>query len=347
MSGLVALEDCIMQKDMPITVGSKILDGFVSPVNATIVNRLMDSGYEIAGKTAMDEFCVPSFFDESGEALDAIQVVSEGRAQYALSNDVFGKYRKQAAENGCCYIRPTYGTVSRFGLVQSVSSMDQIGVVCKNLSDGFALLSKIAGRDSKDGAMFSEENYSYAASVKDIRVGVPKSLSDFGLAENFRTVDIELEYFDVYRQVMYILCCAELGNNISRYDGIKFGYRAPDFRGINDLYTKTRSEGFGANVKLAAIMGAMVLSQDWYTPYYEKAMKIRRLIKESLRFDDYDVIAMPCQISENPYENLSLFAPAALAGLPSVSFPHNGKGIQLIANVKREDLLLSAWEVCK
>ncbi|MBP7176133.1 MAG: hypothetical protein KBA53_07965 [Thermoclostridium sp.] len=353
----VALEDSIMLKDQLVTAGSKILEGFISPFSATVADRLVDNLYPIAGKTTMDEFGIPSIAADQKTVPGAIQAVANGATEYALCNDIFGRYRRQAAENGCCYIHPTYGTVSRFGLIPMVSSMDQIGVVCKNLPDGFTLLSHIAGKDPKDGAMFTEEHYSYTSAHQKIRVGIPGAVIQMAdpshreaiesFTAKFQTVDMTLEYFDSYKQVMYILSCAEISNNINRYDGIKFGYRTPSFKGINDLYIKTRSEGFGIDTKLTALMGAMVLSQDQYVPWYEKAMKIRRLIIESLRFDAYDIIVLPCKISEDPYENLSLYALPTLAGLPSVSFTVNGHGIQLIANVKREDLLLSAWEVCK
>ena len=352
----VAMEDSIMQKDKPVTAGSKILDNFMSPFDATVVSRLLGSKYDFAGKTTMDEFGIFHLAGKQSEILGAVKAVADGVSGYALCNDLFGRYRRQAAENACCYIHPTYGTVSRFGLIPLASSMDQIGVVCKNLPDGFALLTQIAGKDPHDGAMFPEEKFCYASVNKDIRIGIPKSIVQKAEAPNreavenfagkFQATDIELEHFEVYKQVMYILSCAEISHNINRYDGVKFGYRAPSFRGVNDLYIKTRSESFGFDVKLSAIMGAMVLSQNQYVPYYEKAMKIRRLIKESLRFDSYDIIVLPCTISEDPYENLSLYALPALAGLPVVSFMHNGHGIQLIANVKSESLLLSAWEVC-
>ena len=156
--------------------------------------------------------------------------------------------------------------------------------------------------------------------------------------KEFSSTDIDLEYFDLYSQVMYILSSAEISNNLSRYDGIKFGYRASGYTDIDDLYTKTRSEGFGLDAKLTAIMGAVVLSKDHYGPYYEKAMKIRRLIKESINFDTYKVIVLPCRISDDPYENLASIH-LLLAGLLSVSFSYKGHGIQLVAGVKKENLL--------
>ena len=351
----VALRDDIMRKGSPATAGSKILENFISPFDATVVTRLLDNGIVIAGKTKMNEFGIDRISADSPDDIsESIKVVADNVAAFCLCNDVFGKSRRQAAEQGVFYIHPTYGTVSRFGLIPLVSSMDQIGVACKNLSDGFKLLSAIAGNDVNDGAMFPEKNYSYAGANKKITLGVPSSVikranenvqnSIRGFAEKFNSVEIELDYFDAYKQTMYILCCAEISNNINRYDGIKFGYRASGYRGLNDLYVNTRTESFGLETKLAAVMGSMVLSQDQYVPYYEKAMKVRRLIKESLRFDEYDVIALPTAIGENPYENLSLFAFAPLAGLPSISFSYQGEGIQLIANAKNENALITAWE---
>lgn len=353
----IVLEDSIMQENKPVTAGSKILDKFVSPLTATVVNKLLDHGNTIVGKAKMNEFGIPNFFiDGSIEIPEAIKAVSDDIADYALCNDVFGQYRQKATEAGCCYIHPTYGTVSRFGLIPLVSSMDQIGVVCKSIPEGFKLLSQIAGSDGHDGAMFPEKSYDYANTKPSITLGIPEAIvskadqetqnaiKDF--AGIFNTVCMDLEYFDVHKQVMMILSSAEISNNISRYDGIKFGYRASGYKTLDDLYIKTRTEGLGLETKLAAIMGAMVLSQNQYAPYYEKAMKIRRLIKESLQFSEYDIIVLPGSISEDSYENLSLYALPNLAGLPCVSFAYKGQCIQLIANVKNEKILSSVWEVC-
>jgi len=333
---MIVLDDNIMQKGKPATAGSKILQNFISPFDAAVVERLQTHQYQVTERTTPDEFGIFPF-DDSEKILDAAKAVADGSAGYALCNDVFGRYRQQAAENDCCYIHPTYGTVSRFGLIPTACSMDRTGVLCKNMTDGFKLLSQIAGKDSRDGAMFPEENYNYAPQDKKLTIGLPANCEILNsLTKKFETVAIELEYFNVYKQVMHILSFAEISNNINRYDGIKFGYRAEDYKGIGDLYVKTRAEGFGLNGKLVSIMGAMVL--DNYEVYYEKAMKIRRLVKKSLKFDTYDIIALPCEFEAS--------ALTALAGLPSVSFNYNEQGIQLIANVKDEHLLLSAWERC-
>ncbi|MDD4772736.1 MAG: amidase family protein [Eubacteriales bacterium] len=353
----VVLEDVIMQKGMTATAGSKILENFISPFSAAAADRLTDNGYVIAGRTKTVEFGIEDFFDDdNGEVPGAISAVAEGSAGYALCNDLFGRYRRTAPGSDCCYIHPTYGTVSRYGLIPLASSMDRIGVVCKSLPGGFELLSLIAGKDPNDGAMFPEERYNYAAPGKAPVMGVPEQViaradaetreAIHDLAGRFNAVNIDLEHFDLYKQVMYILSCAEIANNISRYDGIKYGYRASDYRDIDELYVKTRSEGFGRGTKLTAIMGAMVLSQRNYAPYYEKAMKLRRKIKESVRFDTYDIIVLPCAIEGDRYDNLSLWALSGLAGLPSVTFSYKGRGVQLIAGMKNEGMLLKAGEVC-
>jgi len=334
-----------MQKDEPVTAGSKILNGFKSPITATVVERLLASGYKIAGRAETSEFGI------SGENLGAVKTLESGAAEYALCNDIFGNYRKQAPMSNLCYIHPTYGTVSRYGLVQTAASMAQIGVLCKNVTDGLTLLSKIAGHDPKDGAMFGEASYSYDKPADGIRIGIPAAVTAKAdesaryaineLAGKFQQTSVELDYFDVYSQVMCILSSAEISNNISRYDGIKYGNRAAEYRGIEDLYVKTRTEAFGIDAKQAAIMGCLVLSQDYYEKYYDKAMRIRRLIKESSRFDDYDIIALPCNING---DNNALFALAALAGLPACSFSYNGQGVQLIANARHEHLFKAVWE---
>ena len=215
--------------------------------------------------------------------------------------------------------------------------MDQIGIVCQDPKEGFSLLERIAGFDENDGAMFPDKSYLYKADSKEIRWALPdnpdKTAESFIGKAGLKAVCFTETYAEVYDQVLQILAYAEISNNISRYDGIKFGYRASGYRNLDGLYSKTRTEGFGPEAKLAAVMGCIALSKDYYEMYYDKAMRIRRLIKESLRFDTYDVIAASVQ---SPL--------AVLAGLPSLAFPHEGKGIQLIADVKKENVLLRAWE---
>ena len=299
---MVYLGDSIMQKGVPATAGSKMLENFIAPFDATVVTRLQENGVPLSGRVALPEFG----WGSPGPLPDDAVI---------LCNDVFGGARAQAAAQGLCYIRPTYGTVSRYGLIQTVSSMDQIGAVCKDPAEGLGILAAIAGNDEKDGAMFPERRYTYAK--PDALPGITKE---------------EPAYADLYRQVFFILACAELCGNISRYDGIKYGYRALEYKGLDELYTKTRTEAFTLEIKGAAVMGCMFLSQDYYSKYYEKAMKIRRLIKESLRFDEYDVLRLP---ADSPLPQL--------AGLPSLTFGD----AQLVANVKNEGALLAAWEAAQ
>jgi aspartyl-tRNA(Asn)/glutamyl-tRNA(Gln) amidotransferase subunit A len=220
-----------------------------------------------------------------------------------------------AASQGLCYIRPTYGTVSRYGLIPAACSMDQIGVVCEEPGQGLALLKKIAGHDSRDGAMFPEKAYDYAEKRENIKAA--------------RYEDIANECTELAEPVFAILAYGEISCNISRYDGIKFGYRAPEFKGLEDLYLKTRTSGFGKEAKLAAIAGSLVLSSAHYREYYDKALKIRRLIRESLSFEGYGALRVPVG---SPL--------AALCGLPSLSFG----GYEYLARPKDESALLAVWE---
>jgi Asp-tRNA(Asn)/Glu-tRNA(Gln) amidotransferase A subunit family amidase len=227
-------------------------------------------------------------------------------SDFVFCNDYTGAISLDAALRGQYYIHPTYGTVSRYGLIPSVSSMDQIGIVCKTPEDGFKALKIIKGYDPKDGVMLPEP---------------PRSADSPKLSPTLSFNPTA--YSDVYTQIMQILCCAELSNNISRYDGIKFGYRAKEYNNLHELYTKSRTEAFGADVKLAAILGAMVLSHENYMQYYDKAMRIRRLIKESLEFDKYDVIVTKCPLISR------------LCGLPSLTTPEH----TYIANAGCDELL--------
>jgi len=346
----------IMRRGWSAKAGSKILENFISPFDATVVSRLLENGISISGISAMNEFGLPSFMSGASEDIfDAVKTVAEGNASFALCNDVFGTYRAQAPELGVCYLHPTYGTVSRYGLIPLACSMDQIGIACKTPADCFEVLSVISGNDPKDGAMFPEKHYAYQKLEMKLTAGIPANVLGrmersarenlVGFSSVFNTSDIELKHFDVYKQVMYILSCAEIASNLMRYDGIKFGYRASGYKSLNELYTSTRTEALGLEAKLTAILGFMVLSKENYSPFYEKAMKIRRLIKEFLPFTECDIIVLPTRISSDPYENLSLYALAPLAGLPSISFSFKGYGIQLVAGVKKESVLLTALEM--
>jgi aspartyl-tRNA(Asn)/glutamyl-tRNA(Gln) amidotransferase subunit A len=293
---MIYLDDSIMRKGMPATAGSRILEGFKAPFDAEIITRL-DGGFE---SVALGEF--------------GLEPPPEDLPAPLFCNDIFGHVRRQAAKRGLCYIRPAYGTVSRYGLIPAACSMDQIGVFCESPEQGFELLSKIAGHDPKDGAMLPQKSYSYTK---------PESFKGIRKAEG-------LPYSDVCAQVLQILAYAEISNNVSRYDGIKFGRRAAGFKGLNDLYLKTRTTYFGEETKLALIIGSWALSSGQYAEIYEKAMKVRRLIKESLKFESYDAL------EAEPGSPL-----AVLSGLPSLVWG----GAEYVA--RTENALLGAWEAVR
>ena len=351
------LEDSIMHKGRPVTAGSKILEKFISPIDAEVVTRLEAAGVTILGKTKMDEFGAAGLFaDAQKQPSGAVSLVASGIAAFALCNDYTGTLRHQSAAQGVCYIHPTYGTVSRYGLIPAVSSMDQIGIVCKAPEDGLRALTLIAGHDPRDGAMFSTAQEAKEKSEErgEPVIGIPENVMaktrDKSAVEEFvkgfSTVGIELKYFDIFAQIMQILCCAELSNNISRYDGIKYGYRTDKYSDMQELYTGSRTEAFGPDVKLASLIGAMVLSQDNYARYYDKAMRIRRLIKESLEFDKYDAIIMPAS-EDKPGSMLAMHALPQLCGLPSVTVSHKNSGVSLIADAKCENVLFSLLDKAK
>lgn len=310
-----------MQKGKPATAGSKMLADFISPIDATVAERLESAGIDITGRARMDEFGLRGLLSGSEcqslnaqdgaltgavDVFEAMGSLTGGKPDLIFCNDFNGSLSHAAAAQGVYYIHPTYGTVSRYGLIPAVSSMDQIGVACRTPENGFRALRIIAGYDPKDGAMIPE---------KVTGKNVPANL----ICET----GFESGYSGLYAQVTQILSCAELSNNISRYDGIKYGYRAKEYNSLQELYTKSRTEAFGPELKLAAILGTMVLSQENYKRYYDKAMRMRRVIKESLDFDNYDVIVTQCPLLSR------------LCGLPSLTTPER----VYIADAGREDIL--------
>ena len=386
----VAVEDGIMLKSVICTAGSEILNNFTSPLTATVADKLADAGYAIAGTVQMDEFWLDRVTSDKEEIKSgAVEAVAAGETSFALGNDLSGKLRRQAAQADLCYLHPTYGTVSRFGLVAAAASMDQIGVVAKTPDKAFELLGVIAGHDNRDGAMFPETSYTYSPTgegkilvpdklwekaPQEDRTAMAAFVAKLGVQSGFESYtkpnsDLEsgrvcLPYFEHYAAVQYILACAEISNNISRFDGIKFGHRAENFRGLDELYSKSRTEGFALEAKLCALLGCLVLSEEYYTPYYDKSMRMRRLIRDSLlhllrsenpRSDSsknsdkllggYNLMLLPARLEGTPFEQSAVYAAATLAGLPALSFSYEGGILQLIAAPKCENTLYSAWEV--
>ena len=305
-----AFQNSIMQKGQPATADSLMLEGFIAPLTATVIARLESAGVQMTSRIKAGEFGVSGLFVTGDGALSH-------DVDFALCNDYTGAISRAAALQGLYYIHPTYGTVSRFGLIPSVTSMDQIGVLCRDPEIGFEVLQIISEYDSKDG-MMSSGNFenNKAANEQPLRIKGDTNNPETCFDPCFPCL-----------QIMQILCCAELSNNISRYDGIKFGHRSKEYNGLQELYTKSRTEVFGDDVKLAAIIGAMVLSQENYTRYYEKAMKIRRVIKDSFEFEKYDVIATCCPTLSR------------LCGYPALTTPE----CTYIADIRREDALRAVY----
>ncbi|MCL2030865.1 MAG: amidase family protein [Oscillospiraceae bacterium] len=313
----VFLEDSILRKGLPATAGSKILQGFKAPFDAAVAERLTGAGYALRSEPPGTEFGIAP---PAPVPSPVVTAVAEGRADLALCNDFSGAAGDQAAALGLYTIRPTYGTVSRYGLIPSVCSMDAVSVVCRDLRQGFALLEVIAGHDERDGVSEPEPSYRYAPSEEPLKTAAVSRET--------------LPMADAGPAVMDILVCAELSGNLSRYDGLRFGYRSPDFKGLEELYLKTRTEGFSPETKLSLVVGAMVLSEGWYEKRYHKAMQIRRMLRDGIDalLMKYDVLSAPAWA-------------APLCGLPSVTLPGAAPpAARLVAARKRENALYAAAE---
>ncbi len=363
------LEDSIMVKDEVSSGGSKILYNFTAPFGATVVERAESAGVAIVGRVSMPEFGFPSLF-ETAPKPDALTNTGAGKPPI-LCNDYAGQYRRLAPAAGLSYLLPTYGTVSRFGLIAAVSSMDQIGVLGGSVEDAIGALSVIAGYDPKDGTSRPEASGAYEMLQKALAVGLPETLSGLRVAvlktaaDKLNAQDAgafagvasqlaqkgalvspwELPLLDILPQTWLLLSSAELSNNISRFDGIKFGYRTENFRTLSDVYVMSRSETFGYDTKTACILGSMALSEGCYEKYYVKAMQLRRLLANELNalWETADVLLLPATFGADvtAYDDLSLTAIASLAGCPSLSLSCAGVGIQLVARPLGERALFS------
>ncbi len=367
----MAVKDNICTKGTKTTCGSKILNNFIPPYNATVIEKLEKAGAVIIGKTNMDEFAMGSTTETSdfgvtnnprntehvpgGSSGGSAAAVAADEAFYALGSDTGGSIRQPSAFCGVTGIKPTYGTVSRYGLVAYASSLDQIGPIARNVSDCAAVLDVISGHDAKDSTSVATEAYEYTSAlvddVKGMKIGIPKGYLGAGLDEEIKksilaaaevfekkgaiVKEFELDAVDFAIPAYYVIASAEASSNLSRYDGMKYGYRTENFEGLQDVYKKTRSEGFGNEVKRRMMIGAFVLSSGYYDAYYNKALKVKAIIKEGFdkAFDEFDVILGPTAPSTAPKLGESLADPLKmylgdiytvsvnLAGLPAISLP--------------------------
>ncbi len=392
----VLIKDNICVKDEDTTCASKILKGFKPPYDATVVKRLKDEGAVLIGKSNMDEFAFGSSCETScygptrnpwdreripgGSSGGSAAAVAADETVLALGSDTGGSIRQPASLCGVVGLKPTYGRVSRYGLIAFASSLDQIGPITKDVQDSAIMLNVIAGHDEMDSTSVDIPVPDYTRSlvkdVKGLRIGVPKeyfvkgldgeveaavrqgieTLKDLGA----RIVDISLPHTEYAVSTYYIIAPAEASSNLARFDGVQYGFRAGDAKDMIDMYIKTRSEGFGNEAKRRILLGTYCLSAGYYDAYYLKAQKVRTKIREDFDnvFAACDLIVTPTsptpafKIGEKTGDPLSMYLsdvytiPANLAGLPAISIPCGFSreglpvGLQILAKPFDEATLL-------
>lgn len=393
----VGIKDNICTEGITTTCASKMLYNFVPPYDATVTKRLKNEGAVILGKLNMDEFAMgssteSSYFKKTKNPYDLTRVpggssggsaasVSADLAPYALGSDTGGSIRQPAAFCGNVGLKPTYGLVSRFGLIAFASSLDQIGSFTKDVTDCAIVLNAIAGYDKMDSTSVDADKTDYTKALglplKGMKVGVPKQYLESGIQTEIReAVENAIKVYEMLGAeceecslplskfalpAYYLISSAEASSNLARFDGIKYGYRAEEYHGLADLYERTRSEGFGEEVKRRIMLGTYALSSGYYDAYYKKAQQVRGLIKRDFAacFEKYDVLLTPTTPT-TAYKFGEKSDPVAMymgdictvavniAGLPAISIPagldKKGMpiGIQLIANSFEERKLLTA-----
>ena len=398
LNGLaVAVKDNICTKGLQTTCGSRILHNYRAQYDATAIGRLNEAGAIIVGKTNMDEFAMGSSNESSafgpvknpwdttrvpgGSSGGSAVAVASGVVRAALGSETGGSVRQPASLCGIVGFKPTYGRISRYGLVAFASSLDNIGIFGQTVKDVADVLGVIAGRDEMDSTSADVPVPDCAATLdKDIagkKIGIPRALFGDGLddevrdaversIDNFRSlgveiVDVELPYAKFGIAVYYIIATAEASSNLARYDGVRYGFRAEETAALREMYSKTREEGFGAEVKRRIMLGTYVLSSGYYDAYYSKAQKVRALVKRDYQkaFASCDAILTPTspsvafKIGEKSDDPLAMYlndvytVSANLAGVPGISIPAGLSadglpiGTQLIGNFWSEPGLLN------
>lgn len=394
----IAIKDNICTKGVRTTCASKMLENFIPPYDASVMKKIEATNAIILGKTNMDEFAMGGstensafFITKNPVNLDKVPGGSSGgsaaavagkMAPISLGSDTGGSIREPASFCGIVGMKPTYGLVSRYGLVAFASSLDQIGPFSKTVRDNAVLLTAIAGHDEMDSTSANVENKDYEKAlvndVKGLKIGVPKEYFGEGINEEVRAslekaiekykelgAEVEecsLPVTEYALPTYYIIACAEASSNLGRYDGIRYGYRTKNFESLKDIYKNSRTEGFGDEVKRRIILGTYVLSSGYYDAYYKKAQKVRTLVKKGFEeaFEKFDVLLTPTvptvafdigSKSKNPLEMYMtdiLTVSINIAGVPAISIPC-GKdssgmpiGMQLIAKHFNEETLYRA-----
>jgi len=396
----IALKEnmCVASKDYPTTCGSKILENFKPPYSATITEKIFAAGAILIGKSNLDEFAMGSSTEHSafkqtknpwdtskvpgGSSGGSAASVSSGTTVVALGSDTGGSIRQPAAFCGVVGMKPTYGVVSRFGLVAFASSLDQIGPFGRTVEDVAITLNVISGHDCKDSTSYHERLPDYTAGlnkgIKGLRVGVIKELAGEGIDSDVReavqkAIDVLKEQGAIVKEVSmpmlkhalpvyYLVATAEASSNLARYDGVKYGHRSSEAPDLLSMYFQTRKEGFGAEVKRRIMLGTYALSSGYYEAYYGKAQQVRRLIKEEFdkEFKNLDILVSPVSpsvafgVGEKTEDPLAMYLsdiatiPANLAGLPGISVPCGfGKGnmpigLQMVAAPLADATILTA-----
>lgn len=393
----IAVKDNICTRGMQTSCGSNILNGYHPQYNATAVEKLNNSGAVIVGKTNMDEFAMGSSNENSaygtvknpwntekvpgGSSGGSAAVVAAGIVRASLGSETGGSVRQPASFCGIVGLKPTYGRISRFGLVAFASSLDQIGIFGQTSKDVADVLSVVSGRDKNDSTSADVAVPNYAATlsndIKGKKIGVPRALFGEGLdgevrnaveksIDNYRNlgaeiVDVELPHAKYGIAVYYILATAEASSNLARFDGVRYGLRAKGAHDLRVMYRETREQGFGAEVKRRIMLGTYVLSSGYYDAYYSKAQKVRALLKRDYAeaFAKCDAILTPTSpttafsIGEKSDDPLAMYlsdiytVSANLAGIPGISVPCGISserlpiGLQLVGKTWSEDLLLN------
>ena len=372
------LKDNICSKGLETTCASRILGGFRPPYDATIVKKLNNAGMIMVGKTNMDEFAMGSTTETSyykttknpwdlqrvpgGSSGGSAAAVAAREVPFTIGSDTGGSIRQPAAYCGVTGLKPTYGAVSRFGLIAYGSSLDQIGPIAPTARDCAAVFDAISGYDEMDSTSMPLEIQALAnieGGVKGMTIGIPKSYFGDGLCDEVRSKiedaikvleseganveEFEFSMLDYAVPAYYIIASAEASSNLSRFDGLKYGFRSENAEGLRDVYLKTRTEGFGSEVKKRIMLGAFALSSGYYDAYYNKALQVKALIKQAFdgAFEKYDMILGPVAPTTAPKIGESLKDPLAmylsdiytvsvnLAGLPGLSLPcgFDGEGM--------------------
>ncbi len=394
----VAVKDNLCTKGMLTTCSSKILGNFVPTYTAEAVLNLQKAGAVVLGKTNMDEFAMGSTTETSafgvtrnpwnrnhvpgGSSGGSCAAVAAQECFYALGSDTGGSIRQPSAFCGVTGLKPTYGTVSRYGLVAYGSSLDQIGPVAKDVADCAAVLEAISSYDKKDSTSLNRADINFTSAlngdVKGMKIGIPRDYlgeglnqevreSVLGAAKTLESLGAIVEEFDLSLveyaiPAYYVIACAEASSNLARFDGVKYGYRSKEYEGLHQMYKKSRSEGFGPEVKRRVMLGSFVLSSGYYDAYYLKALRTKALIKQAFdqAFETYDVILGPTAPTTAPEIGKSLSDPLKmylgdiytvavnLAGLPAMSLPCGMDkkglpiGLQLIGDCFQEKKILQA-----